>query len=704
MKLKLLPKESNSNLYFRLVICLVAMLPAVLFSQTTHTWTGSVGDTWDQQLNWADENVPVNGDSLLFDGSNTYSWNNLGSILLRHITFAETAADAFELDGDGFRIGGTITNHSDYEVIIYNDLQVVTGGGAIPNSRAGSSQGVLIDTGHAGIVLHGSITYDNIDRALVKTGAAALTITGSESSIDHTIVNMGDLVFSGATRSASGNLVLGSGYSADSPEEYASSRVVLTDGANVGFAQIFLRYYSATNSIIVGNGSTFTYNGSIAGASNRGTWYPSPVGAAAGFDSGLSNLHIDLTDGGRFVFAHNSATAGTVLNVAWITVSEMVGDVKKTGFVYIDSEEVDDITTKFAARAALGKGLTEMPTGVSLNSDTHYVVVTDGNEIKGGENTTLSGGYIRGASLTITGEGGRLSTTSTGNNRLYINKVLMEEGTGDFELNLLWYLDGGNSPTGFIHQHSTDGTLYLLRNVNPNSAGARMVKTGAGTVVSVSTAAPSFHTGETEIQEGRFVLNSVFGQTSYFRVRGSGTILSGEGSIGGQGGTPVYSHVQIIEGATLEGDNHLVKALDITGSLLFLADGNYRMGLYEDPQYDPLTVLGTTTEALVTLAGNLELGLYYDVDWQSADPIVLLRTDGSITGVFDTFNGISFLGGNQLFLTYNSEEYWFQIDYDYDLGGGFTAVALHAIPEPSTIALLAGLALTGIVWVRRRMK
>jgi hypothetical protein len=688
------------NRVLRKTLCLALLSPVVLVAQTTHIWTGNLSDSWGQAGNWEDENVPGNGDSLIFDGSITYTWNDLGSVLLRHITFAETAEGGFELDGDGFRVGGTITNNSDYEVNIYGDIQVVTGGGVIPNSRAGSSQGLVIDTGRSGITLYGSITHDNVDRALVKTGSAALTITGNVSTLDHTIVNMADLVFSGATRTASGNLVLGSGYTADATNEYDSARVVLTNNADIGFGAITLRYYSAKNVIAVENGSTFTYNASLDNASNRGTWYPSPVGAAGGFHSGLSNLLIDLTDGGRFVFAHASAVAGTVVNIGWMTITEMVDDVQKTGFIYIDSETDGEETIKFATRARVGKGLVEMPTGSSLDASVHYVVVSDGNEIKGGDNTTLAAGYIRGASLTITGEGGTLSTTNAGNNRLTINKILMEEGTGDFSLNLFWQLDGGVSATGFIHQHSTEGTLYLLRDIKPISVGARVVKTGAGTVVSVNTAPASTHTGETEVQDGRFVLNSVFGQTGYFRVRGAGSILSGEGSIGGQGATPVYSRVQVIEGATLEGDRHLSKALDITGSLEFSSSGNYRMNLHADPQYDPLTVKGTTTAAEVNLAGNLELILQYAVNWLSSGPIVLLRTDGSIDGEFDTINGIA---GNLFSLTYNDMDYWFEIDYQYDMGDGYIAVALHAIPEPSAFALLVGLSLVGcVIWVRRR--
>ncbi len=54
-------------------------------------------------------------------------------------------------------------------------------------------------------------------------------------------------------------------------------------------------------------------------------------------------------------------------------------------------------------------------------------------------------------------------------------------------------------------------------------------------------------------------------------------------------------------------------------------------------------------------------------------------------------------------LTYGANDYWFEIDYNYTGEAGYTSVALlAAIPEPSTIALLAGLGLIGLVYIRRR--
>ncbi len=169
-------------------------------------------------------------------------------------------------------------------------------------------------------------------------------------------------------------------------------------------------------------------------------------------------------------------------------------------------------------------------------------------------------------------------------------------------------------------------------------------------------------------------------------------------------GNPRYSFVQIFDGGTIEADNHEKKALDITGSLTIATDGTLRKALHENPTFDALHVRSTATDAVVNLAGNLELSLHYAptlYDW-----IVLLSTDGNITGSFETVNGVSLFGEDNDFfiLTYSSESYLFQISYDYDLGGGETAVALQyaAIPEPQTVAFLAGAMGLMLVFLRRR--
>ncbi len=683
-----------------------------LSAQATRIWKGPGGD-WSTGTNWDTGTAPGNGASLIF-GHNAYdayeSNNDINNLWARSITFAADAGASYLITNTHpLRVGGTITNNSDYHAEIQASFQVISGGGAIPGTPSNAGEGVLIDTGHAGITLSGNITFDNVARVLVKTGTAALTISGTYYATQSTIVDMGDLVFSGGTVDTSftttRRLVLGSGWSAAAPEDYASARLVLKDNSVANFSQLILRKYSGSNSFVIESGSTLV----IGSASfyNAGSSYPTG-NPAQNADNGLATLNIDLTGGGRFRVT-NASLFGTVLGSKWVTITELVEEQKKTGFVYFDSVVEDETTIYYATRATLGKGLTEMPSGdVSTGTSTHYVITSTGNTLSTGQLTTGATGQIRGSSLTITGTGGTLKTTHASNNRMITPVILMEEGTGDYYLDVRWLPNLGTAnPIGFVHQHSTNGILYFVRGMQGGTTNFNsLVKTGAGTVVVQGSA--SAHTDETEIQGGRFVLESTFGHTSYFRVRGSDSVLSGKGGIGGTAisGNPRYTQVQIFDGGTLEGNNHEAKALDITGSLLFLSDGNYRMSLHEDPQYDPLTVLSVTTgsspaAALITLAGNLELELEYATGMDS-DPIILMITDGSIAGFFNTVNGQSFLTGNRFFLDYGGTDYQFQIDYGYDLGGGFTAVALHAIPEPSTIALILGGAMICFLFIRRK--
>ncbi len=166
-------------------------------------------------------------------------------------------------------------------------------------------------------------------------------------------------------------------------------------------------------------------------------------------------------------------------------------------------------------------------------------------------------------------------------------------------------------------------------------------------------------------------------------------------------------------GATLDGSNIGQKALTIYGNVTMNDESSYHMTIAES-RGDPLSVLSTyavlpgdtdptlMATAVVTLTGDLSLDLQYSptvYEW-----IVLLATDGTITGAFDTINGSAFTGdlGNELSLSFNSKEYQFYLVYDYDMGDGMTGIALQAIPEPTTIALLAGLVLAGAIIYRRR--
>ncbi len=682
---------TNSCIHKKGVILLCLLFPFMLTAQTTHIWTGEFGDSWSTAGNWDTDTAPTDGDSLIFVGNVSYVHNDYSAVLpptpgylntglhVHNITINSTAEESFIIDGNRFRIGGTITNNTDYEVIINQAIHVINAGGNIPG---GNSAGLLLDVGAGGMSIYGDITLADNNRNFAKQGTGTLTLSGGNTyqTGQRFSVRAGELIFDAATlsNSASSSHTRFGGLDGTAMALAASAILRFDNGSTgtLGFS-ITLEDYSGANKLIIENGSTISFGNEFgAGTILRNG------------DANYTTLNIDVSNGGQFLHAGDGwledTGPGSNRRGFHTTLTELVGGVKKTGFAYAHSGVVGRVTTVLDDLPVSGYG-----NHASYKTSGHFTA------------TTAAG--LGSGSLTImptaVGDGTGSLNTSTVGSIFWFQAVLMEEGTKDYTIT---YVDmrGGHDRTFHVHQYSTDGTLRFMGFLNINGA---VVKTGPGTVWFSNAGVDSLHNGGTDVQGGHFILDSNFVRTSHFYVRGEDAILSGSGKIGG--GSNVHTQVQILDGGTLEANRHAASAFDISGSLTLRGDGNYRMELHESMAYDPLTVLGTGGDtpqaALVTLAGNLELSLYYGFGLEE-EAIILLRTDGSITGVFDSINSSSFINGNQFFLTYNSADYWFQIDYQYDLGGGFTAIALHAIPEPSTIALILGGALLGFLCIRRR--
>jgi hypothetical protein len=659
------------------VLLTLLLLPVSLLAQTTHTWVrDSVfsPDIWSWAENWDTANVPVNGDSLIFDGDYAISSNDLTNLLLHRITFAQTMGAPAELYGNPMHVGGVIENASKQDVYVEADIVIAGGGGAIPYSWLGTQEGVIFNIGSGGMTIGGNVSSDNISRVFAKEGSGVLTLLGNNQTY-FTMIRQGTVIVDGGTLGKVGTewqrrLTLGTNPGADSPQNMHSGKLILRNGASADFGTIEMFAYAGASSIVLESGATLV----TGGISVNNTSYSEGVG------SSMSTLNINIAEGG-------SLTYGTATGyiAPWATVTEKVGGVNKTGMSYRD-EGVLTRSTDYALSYTGGDALWG-------SRENDYLVTGD----------VVASATVWMRTMILTGsEGGDVTGAPTGT--FNVIAFMMEEGTGDYVIDKRWGgTDNGQSSPRYVHQYSTSGVLTFTRDFTTGSGANQQhfVKTGPGTVVFASGAVSSL-TSQTEIQGGRFVLDGVFGQTSHFRVRGEDAILSGQGSIGGQGTTPVYTKVTVFEGGTLEGNYHEAKALDITGSLTIFEDGQYLVNLKPGSTYDPLTVRGTAdTSAVVSLAGNLILTL--DYAYAGGGPIILLLTDGIIQGAFDTINGVSFIDGKLFSLAYDTEEYWFEIDYQYAGVDGYTAVALLSmIPEPSTVVLLTGIGLIGLIYMRRR--
>jgi autotransporter-associated beta strand protein len=222
------------------------------------------------------------------------------------------------------------------------------------------------------------------------------------------------------------------------------------------------------------------------------------------------------------------------------------------------------------------------------------------------------------------------------------------------------------------------------------SLALRHIGTGNTTLTGTNT-----YTGNTTVSAGTLNVNGSTSASSSFTVA-SGATLGGNGTISGA--------VSIASGGTLAPGNS--PGVIGTGDLSLAAGSVLSAeiigsGAVAGTDYDQVNVTGT-----ISLLGNLTLTLtsYMPTEGQL---IFLINNDLSdtITTGFANVNGGSLSNNTEFNL---AGERWF-ISYEANYNGGTGStfmggndVALYAIPEPGTWALLAFSLATIIVLRRRR--
>jgi hypothetical protein len=729
------------------------VFPVVLTAQ--YIWTGASYDPdmddestpWNQFWwggNWQGPS-PLGTEeySLQFGSAESYTPyidDNLGDYYrIRSLTIQSTATESYVFHGEKWIFASnnaSIVNNSSLTHVFNNDMQF-----GISN---GADFFTTFDATAGDILWNGDSTRGTTAQTIVqKTGKGALILNGHNAGFNHLAIYDGEVILGPSysyTNTHATSKFSVSFRGGNLRVEGASEGTTTIDAGSIGHtspgSQVSVDTYRTTHIKVDTNGGEGTTLVFTGWSSQHG------LGGASGSRL-LATLHFDLSQPGAAVH-FTGGLSTTLLGVNGVIPHSTVTDSSgKTGFVTLVAAEGGGYNMVRL------NPTTALPSG-SWNANTNYhVTLTEETptfvyEAGAAGSVGAAMGVNTWSTMTLRGSG----TMVVNNRYLRTPYLLLEEGEGDFTINGLGLVDAGRASSTigaairlYSYRAPEQGSLIIntdhfgwvnssgntdIANYTSRDATVDMVMAKAGTGTVVFRSPNSNVVGRIAVQEGRLqVEGDGFKVTSRIDVYEG--ILGGSGQIGGgdrwawdgnanvnktaQNASDIrYTPVVISYDGTLDATpaEHAVhdgwRGLQIYGSLTMEEGATFAVTLnsaMRNHDYDPLRVYASNPSNVnVTLTGDLQIAM--DGKQLRIGDIVLLATDGLISGTFSTVNGNALGEDGHFVIDLDGEIYDFFLRYDADLGDGLTGVVLYAIPEPSTVALLAGIALTGLVWLRRR--
>ncbi len=653
-------------------------------------------------------------DGLTFGTANSTSANNLdlgtGNVTIsasRAITFAGTNSTLSMGFGNitSASSGRTLTANGAGNTLLLRGLSLSQNGTVAVSATLAGSANIRID----GAIVPGSAFAHGV--TITNTGTT--TFNGTNTYTGATTISAGTLALSGSLN---------------------GSNVIINGGTLNQTSAGLIAGGSATLAVSSGT-ATLAGNNTYAGGTTLSSAGTLNINHAYALGSGsllTTGGTIDNTSGGAITLATTNAQSWNGI-ITFLGTSDLnLG----TGAVTMSNDRIVSVNAGnltiggAIAEASAGKTLTKNGSGTlfltgnntytgstTINAGTLFLT---GNNISTG-NTVINAGVLNVAYLTNNSVSGPLGNTTTANVRLQLGDGTLQY-TGSnvtssdrgFRIigNATFDASGNGSgatmsltKTGAIDSYfsgnkilslagSNTGSNLISGSFSDNSATNTLsvVKSGAGTWIMGGT---NTYTGATIVTGGKLYINGTTSTSSAVDVTGG--LLGGNGTIGGS--------VTVNSGATIAGGVNGVGMLTLSNSLTLSDNSTFSAGIggsTAGSQYSQVLVAGAVT---LNGANNLALTLSYT----PTDQQLFFLTAGatSITGSFDSLNGVSvalpqgafFTLGDQQFIigyTGNSTAGTFQ-------GGNDLVLQASAVPEPSTWALL-GLGLFSAVLLVRRQK
>ncbi|OYW77380.1 MAG: hypothetical protein B7Z37_04430 [Verrucomicrobia bacterium 12-59-8] len=447
---------------------LTMFLSLVIFSHSanaaTLTWSGDVDNAWSGgsngiDTNWVSNTLPANGDSLVFDltGSsvtnlvNTLTGLRLGGTNAITFTNDTLTGTGFTLTGNAVTLGGNIISSGISGTHTHTlSLDLILNGTRAVNTGTGTT-----------IVIDGTLSQNGGSFGLIKSGAGAAILSGTNT-------------FTGAVSANQGSLTVGSIADGGTASALGAGTVInFGSAAQVG-TLIYTGTGSSTNRSVVlastsTGGGTITNNGSGA-LLLSGTF--ANAGSAvktftlSGSNNGANEFQAALVDssGGALSFVKTGLGAwllsGTSSFTGALSVNQGALTLTSLADSGINSAAGAGGTINLGSGTNLAGSLIYIGSGAATNRAINFAATTTGGATI---NSSGSGALVFTGVFSNTGTGTKILTlggTNSGDNEI---QNVLSDGSGTLALTKTdsgtWILSGENTFSGAVTLNA--GTLVL---------------------------------------------------------------------------------------------------------------------------------------------------------------------------------------------------------------------------------------------------